>query len=139
MSTRRLNLVFVYGTLKRGHGNHVLLENSDYLGEAVSELSRYEMRAPETGGFPFVTDVSVHSKNKGRILGEIYRVDDSVLDRLDLLEGHPSFYTRRIRTFKLLDSGEVVAAWIYLHPRVDYPLCDKIILSDGDEAYVWNR
>lgn len=128
--------VFVYGTLKNGYCNHRLLDNSKYLGEAYSVLERFEMRAPEIGGFPFVTEVGHKSKNKGRVYGEVYEVDEKTLKRLDVLEGHPSFYTRHKKNFKLVD-GKEVSAWIYLHPRVDYPLCSKYHLFDGITAYMW--
>lgn len=96
-----MNRVMVYGTLKRGNGNHSLLEKSDYLGPAVTEEAKYTM--VDYGFFP-----AVIPSGEMVIHGEAYDVSDGVLARLDRLEGHPNFYTRtRVKT----NFGE---AWMYL-------------------------
>lgn len=80
------NRVFVYGTLKRGFGNHRLLEGSTFVDEAIT---KGEMRS--LGGFPGVT---LHGNQQ--IHGEIYAVDDETMERCDRLEGHPRWYNRQI-------------------------------------------
>jgi len=45
--------------------------------------------------------------------GELYEVDNEVLEALDRLEGHPRFY-RRERT-EVLVGNRRVDAWIYLY------------------------
>lgn len=84
-----MNFVFVYGSLRQGHGNHVLLEQ-----DGAKYISTNRVRLPfymiSLGGFPgLVKDHSGHY-----ITGEIYQVDDGVMSDLDHLEGFPSFYNR---------------------------------------------
>jgi gamma-glutamylcyclotransferase (GGCT)/AIG2-like uncharacterized protein YtfP len=81
--------VFVYGTLKAGFGNHSLLGASKLIGRGVIPGRLYVC------GLPYF-------KNEGNsaVHGELYRVTDDVLARLDALEGHnehnpeTSFYKR---------------------------------------------
>jgi len=76
--------IFVYGTLKQGHGNHRLLQESTKLG--ADWLAGYKMHS--YGGFPVVY------QGEGMIYGEFYEIDDVTLERCDWLEGHPDFYKR---------------------------------------------
>lgn len=89
--------VFVYGTLKKGHGNHRYLRGDEHrlgavmVGEAVTSPN-YTMLA--LGGFPGVV-----VEGQTPIHGEVYELPDgedgrAMLYRLDKLEGHPSFYQR---------------------------------------------
>lgn len=45
--------------------------------------------------------------------GEVYEVDQTVLDNLDVLEDHPNFYVRETHTVKNLDNATEITAWIY--------------------------
>jgi len=83
-----LTMVFVYGTLKKGFGNHHLLSKSLYHGDYSTAPSH---KMVSLGGFPGV----VFGKGTAAIKGEVYEVADDVLDRLDRLEGYPSFYDRK--------------------------------------------
>lgn len=79
--------VFVYGSLMRDFGNHRLLKDSVFIGEAhMQGLELYSL-----GGFPGAVD------GDGSIYGEMYEVDEPTLARLDMLEGHPTFYERQER------------------------------------------
>ncbi|HHZ87972.1 MAG TPA: gamma-glutamylcyclotransferase [Chromatiaceae bacterium] len=95
-------LVFVYGTLLKGFGNHHLLEDSEFVGdhETDPEYSMYS-----NGSYPMVI------RGSGVIYGEVYRVNDSTLVSLDTLEGYPNLYRREI-----IDTpyGE---AFIYIYNR----------------------
>ena len=82
MSTR----VACYGSLRKGFGNHGLLDDSIYAGDAITE-ARYTML--HLGGFPGVV-----KKGNTSITVELYDVNEETLKRLDKLEGHPTFYER---------------------------------------------
>lgn len=99
--------VFVYGSLKKGFGNHEwCLGKADMLGEAET-LPQYSLFS--LGSFPGVRKGGVTA-----IQGELYDVSRDELDSLDSLEGHPSFYKREVIE---TSEGE---AWIYLLPEDEY-------------------
>jgi len=77
--------VFVYGTLRRGFGNHRLLAGARFLGEARTARA---YRMVSLGGCPGML------AGTSRVVGEVYEVDDETLLRLDRLEGHPYMYRR---------------------------------------------
>ena len=86
--------VFVYGSLKRGFGNHDLLAKSKFHGSLNTAEDCYHMNS--LGAFPAVTTVSDDCENGYSISGELYTVDSATLRKLDQLEGNGSFYTRQL-------------------------------------------
>lgn len=107
--------LFVYGTLKRGHGNHPLLEryDSDFVGPATTVEATFLL----TETFPMVFRASEpyppgYAFHVGKILGEVYRVSDEGLKHVDALEGHPTFYTRTPIQVEM--GGDPIDAEIYL-------------------------
>jgi gamma-glutamylcyclotransferase (GGCT)/AIG2-like uncharacterized protein YtfP len=75
------NIVFVYGTLKQGYGNHGLLHSQEFLREART-LPKY--RLYDVGHFPCMVKDDV---NGVAVQGELYSVSDAIKRRLDYLEG----------------------------------------------------
>ena len=114
--------VFVYGTLKKGHGNHGLLENAEYLGDA--EISG-PVALIDLGWYPGV--VRQPNGPDRTIRGEVYAVDTDTLYSLDILEGHPEFYERQ------KFATEFRNAWVYTLPP-GYIEDDTDIIEEG----VWN-
>ena len=119
--------VAVYGSLRKGFGNHGLLEDSIYVGEGITE-ARYTML--HLGGFPGVV-----KKGNTSITVELYDVDDETLRRLDRLEGHPNFYERLpVRVLPVGADKSEAASWewvsIYLLPDV----WDGAVIETGDWA-----
>lgn len=107
-------LVAVYGTLKKGYGNHDLLSRSDaeYVGEGLTG-SRYNMYS--MGGFPSVALVDVDSPApKTRVSVEVYNLTD--IAPLDRLEGYPAFYNRTEIPVRV--EGKYIMCWIY---HIDRP------------------
>ena len=100
------NLVFVYGTLKRGFSNNRYLAGSKFLGTARTK----EKFALYSDGLPFL----IMTESISEIHGELYQVDDLTLQILDDLEGHPDWY-RREQVEICLDDGNhsVMKAWVY--------------------------
>lgn len=123
-------LVFVYGTLKRGHGNNRLLRTSDYLGKAVS-VEKFRMLGGR--GVPFVwpdAEGTQHIQGElfdigePEIIEEIYNEAARTLAALDRLESNGFVYERAERQFRIIenahgimplprDAGDVVTAWVY--------------------------
>lgn len=91
------NLVLVYGSLRQGFGNNIVLGSSKKVGECT--VNGYKMFS--YGPFPFI------QHGDGCIVGEVYEVNAGVMEALDHLEGYPSFYDREQVT---TDYGD---AWVY--------------------------
>lgn len=92
--------VFVYGSLKRGFGNHRVVKNSVFIGPTITKEA-YEMVS--LGYFPGLTKNPV-----APICGELYSVDKKTMRDLDRLEGNGSFYNREK---VMLNNG--TKAWVY--------------------------
>jgi len=84
-----MRTIFVYGTLKQGHGNHPVIGRFEQteLVEERAVLRGYSMAS--LGGFP-----AIFPEKEGEVIGEVYKVPDEALGPLDRLEGYPSFYDR---------------------------------------------
>lgn len=92
-------LVAVYGSLRSGMHNNLLLSSSKLMGE--DKVKGFTML--DWGSFPAL----IESDNTDDITIEVYSVDDPSFARLDRLEGYPSFYNRKIIN---TSHGE---AWVY--------------------------
>ena len=115
--------VFVYGTLKRLHYNHELIESKNvtdsvFLGRCYIE-GAFRMR--DLNWYPGVQYVA-DPKVKNRIYGEVYRISEDTLKALDIMEGNGNFFTR----------GQVDTpwkkAWCYMIPASYY---DRPIIETG--------
>lgn len=104
--------VFVYGTLKRRHGNHIVMERAR--GTFICEAQSEEKLDLITGmGVPWVIQPSDQTREGKHIRGELYRVPRRGLEGpLDSLEGHPWAY-RREQAWFTTPEGTRVRAWIY--------------------------
>eukprot|EP00041_Stephanoeca_diplocostata_P027852 m.775538 g.775538 ORF g.775538 m.775538 type:complete len:136 (+) comp23259_c0_seq54:258-665(+) len=116
------NLVWVYGTLKRGFSNHEATGlgagTCSFVGSATT-TDRYPLLILSEYNIPFLLDVPGRGQ---QIEGEIYDVDDAMLTILDHLEGHPDFYLRR--NIAVTPSGSsdalTVQGWVN---KSKFPLC----------------
>ena len=99
--------VFVYGTLKKGHGNNHFLEYSQYIGQGSINADMYSY-----GCIP----VCVPSPCN-KVKGEVYRVTKQVLKRIDGLEGHPVFYQRQEVNIVLSAGNEVIKGYCYFQGK----------------------
>lgn len=91
-------LFFVYGTLKRGYGNNVLLNRAKFVGTATTVSGGFRMM---DGGFPMVFTDGLFN-----IKGEVFEVsEEETVKNLDRLEGVPSLYTREKVVVHLTDNS----------------------------------
>lgn len=114
MDNQKSTLVFVYGTLMNGHGNHMLLRNAEFKGIAATK-ERFLMSA---SFIPYVSDKwdDIHNEYTAQIKGEIYVVSEGELMSLDALEGHPQFYCRKetdVWYYNEDNEPELIQAWLY--------------------------
>lgn len=118
---QELNKVFVYGSLRKGMGNHVLLGGSQLVKQ---DIMMYPGPMVSMGGFPAVIKTN---DTLCRIRGEVYLVDATIMQRLDRLEGYPYFYNRELRATK---SG--YTTWIYFMMEAQHPVIKSHIVEKGD-------
>jgi gamma-glutamylaminecyclotransferase len=112
------HLVFVYGSLKRGYQNYAILRDSAFVGPSFI-YGPYKMVS--LGAFPGVVKIPFNETSWRQepwhyVAGELYKVDDLTLERLDILESNGSFYQREM----------VDGMWVYfllgdahMHPEVE--------------------
>lgn len=93
LNMEKTNLIAVYGTLRKGAGNHHhFLRNAECLGEFSSEpvYNLYDL-----GGFP-----GLREEGNTSVKMEVYAVDDTEAALVDSLEGYvkgrqPHFYDKK--------------------------------------------
>ena len=119
--------VFVYGSLMRGLGNSGWLRGATFAGHA--NLQTRDLQMVSLGGFPALVQRSASQPLAPEDLalmihGEAYEVDDEGLSALDMLEGHPRFYRRRllhVRVGAMSGQRDWVGprgkAWVYVLDR----------------------
>ncbi|MGC7872075.1 gamma-glutamylcyclotransferase family protein [Desulfosporosinus sp. SYSU MS00001] len=101
-----MNNIFVYGTLLSGRVNHPrFLKDQQFLGSAI--LEGYNLY--NIGWFPGAIK---SGKSDDKVRGEVYRIDDNTLRRIDFLEDNGELYLRRYEKVKMID-GSTLEAFVY--------------------------
>lgn len=113
-----LNKLFVYGTLKRGFGNHGFLSDAKFISEVktVDKFIMYEQ------GIPFLSK----DEEKYQVTGELFELDD--FRNVDSLEGHPNSYKREVIKVYDSETNTEHEAWAYFYP---HDLSDTHVNEDG--------
>jgi gamma-glutamylaminecyclotransferase len=104
------NVVAVYGTLKIGYSNYwnYLSGASCFVGKGNTS-DKYPLIIQ---GLPYL----INDKGLGHNVDvDVFKVTDKVLERLDILEGHPKWYRREQIYIDV--KGKKVLAWIYFNLR----------------------
>lgn len=142
-------LLAVYGTLKRPYGNHRLIVDAKlpFVGTAITNSSGFMM---EGGGFPIVYE-GEDEQMGDRIFVELYRFEDEdQITRIDNLEGHPDWYTRKPFEFSIVESeefleGQPVQAQMYVmeldHSRKfrEARYHETVIRNEETKVATWER
>ncbi|MBP7562697.1 MAG: gamma-glutamylcyclotransferase, partial [Candidatus Cloacimonetes bacterium] len=88
------------GTLRKGQNNHYLLNKARFVKE--SRVEGFQMYS--RGFFPFLYE------GEGSIVAELYEINQNIFISLDLLEGYPHHYQR-----KIVSDVDGEQAWIYYY------------------------
>lgn len=112
--------VAVYGTLRKGNGNNIILTESKFLG-STKTLPKFEMFS--LGGCPGIREGDTS------LTIEVYEVSQCTLGRLDRLEGYrgvgqPNFYER--------EEVETEFGDALIYTLRDDRFFDQEIISSGD-------
>lgn len=104
------DLVFVYGSLKRGYHGHGQMEGAAFAGAALTRDPAYRMVAFPWPGTPHEAYPGLLPEAKGGFVsGEVYEVSPALLTRLDAFEVVGRDYNRE--RIALADGR---SAWTYL-------------------------
>ena len=122
----------VYGTLRKGFGNHGLMQRCR--GELVGTGITKEKMILLARGIPYLSRL----KQEHHVVIEVYDVPDNLVYMLDGLEGHPDWYKREETDIIEVVSStgeplEDMSAWVYF---MDNAVTDKnvAVVSTGDFA-----
>ncbi|XP_029378930.1 gamma-glutamylaminecyclotransferase B-like [Echeneis naucrates] len=146
-----MSRIFVYGTLKKGQPNYFRLLNgtngkAEFLASALT-VEKYPLVIAGEYNIPFLLNIPGQGH---RVHGEIYKVDDRMLNFLDDFESVPSLYQRtavRVEVMRWLrrtegeeaqPPGSITEAFLYstdTHPS-DWPSlpCYESYDSCGDHG-----
>jgi gamma-glutamylcyclotransferase (GGCT)/AIG2-like uncharacterized protein YtfP len=112
-------LIFIYGSLKKGFDNHHLLSKyTKRIGKAIT-IGKFGMFEDSFGNYPYLIPVP-----KMRIHGELYLIErKELLDTLDYFEGAPEYYERK----KILVKSHrgTHRAFVYIQPHTTVPQNQK--------------
>jgi gamma-glutamylcyclotransferase (GGCT)/AIG2-like uncharacterized protein YtfP len=118
--------LFVYGTLKKGYGNHHIIADAEFLGTAKTPRNYDIFPVHPAGGFPICVE-----NGKFHVLGELYKINEKILARCDQLESHPDFYRRKL--IKLHDGP---LDYIYIYPHHYEPSWNGIVQIDPAKFWI---
>ena len=112
-------LVFVYGTLKRGGTNHAFMSGQVFRGEARTVKG---FRHIHLGGYPGLIP---YPQDRDGVAGEVWSVNEACLARLDELEGvNEGLYSRALITLEPPYADKTVFTYIYVSNPTDKPHID---------------
>ncbi|XP_075708563.1 protein O-mannosyl-transferase TMTC4 isoform X3 [Rhinoderma darwinii] len=101
-----MHIIFVYGTLKKGQPNANVMTDPKH-GKAVFKgtgrtIDKYPLVIAQEANIPFLMNVPGTGHH---IAGEIYSVDDQMLQFLDEFESCPDMYQRTIKRIEIVEWG----------------------------------
>jgi gamma-glutamylcyclotransferase (GGCT)/AIG2-like uncharacterized protein YtfP len=117
------HLVFVYGTLRRGSGARAMsirFPDSKFIAEAKVTGSLYDL-----GAYPGL----LLNDSNSLVTGEVYEVDDELLNKLDDFEASSSYWRKQIEIS--LDAHKT-RCWIYVPDDNPEFYSHRMLITSGD-------
>jgi len=114
-------LLFVYGSLKKGFDNHNLLDKyAKRLGKAHT-VKKFAMFEDSFGNYPYIIDAP-HTK----IQGELYKITRAeLMKKIDEFEGAPDYYARK--RIEVKSHHGVQRAFVYIREGSDVPSDQEVL------------
>jgi gamma-glutamylcyclotransferase (GGCT)/AIG2-like uncharacterized protein YtfP len=112
-------LLFVYGSLKKGFDNHDLLkQHAKRLGKAKT-VRKFGMFEDTFGNYPYLTTDPLN-----QIYGELYEIKSKeLMEKIDRFEGAPTYYQRQ--KIMVRSHHGVKKAYVYLQLQMPAPSNQK--------------
>jgi len=109
-------LLFVYGSLKKGFDNHNLLSKyTKRLGRART-IKKFGMFEDSFGNYPYLIPVPY-----AKIYGELYEITRrELMNKIDEFEGAPEYYERK--KIEVKSHHGVQRAFVYIQPNAEAPV-----------------
>jgi len=116
-------LLFVYGSLKKGFDNHnILSKYAKRLGKAHT-VKKFAMFEDSFGNYPYLVDMPF-----SKIKGELYQITRAeLMQKIDEFEGAPDYYVRK--KIEVKSHHGVKRAFVYIQEDAKTPT-DKIALNE---------
>lgn len=136
-----VDLVFVYGSLKRGYYGHHKMGDAAFAGTVSSAKPLYQMLACPWPDAPFEAYPGLIMRDEtdiaaGFISGEVYEASPALLDNLDEFEVVGRDYTREI-----MDLADGRKAWVYLSINLEGQNAkaehERIGFDNSSKTYTW--
>lgn len=107
MEERATEKLFVYGSLKAGFPLHGIIEGHEFLGvfKTFPDYRLYDL-----GAFPAL----VPARRGRQVMGEVYLVDEEIVNYLDVVEGVNRGLYSRVQIDVHDQLGVVVPVWTYI-------------------------
>jgi len=114
-------LLFVYGSLKKGFDNHNLLgKYAKRLGKAHT-VKKFAMFEDSFGNYPYLIDTPL-----SKIKGELYQITRAeLMQKIDEFEGAPDYYKRE--KIEVKSHHGVKRAFVYIQPNATIPADQKAL------------
>ncbi len=120
-------LLFVYGSLKKGFDNHNLLDKrfSKRMGKAKT-VKKFGMFEDSFGNYPYLIDIPL-----AKVEGELYEIHrQELLDKLDQFEGTPDYYMRK--RIEVKSHHGTCRAFVYIKS-------DSTVPIDQEPLKIWTE
>jgi gamma-glutamylcyclotransferase (GGCT)/AIG2-like uncharacterized protein YtfP len=114
------HLVFVYGTLRRNGARAMSIRfpNSKFIADAKVSGSLYDL-----GAYPGL----LLDESNSLVIGEVYEVDDEILNELDVMEASSSYWRKQVEVY--LDTHRRIC-WVY-EPNPEF-YSPHTLITSGD-------
>lgn len=128
--------IFVYGTLKQNEHYHDFLKEARLLAcDSVTVNACFKMQQFRFDSDDGALSPGVREGGDAFIIGEVYEVDQGLLDKLDELEEMDVLFTR-----KQVEIKDVGLAWMYSLINEEIPYVgeeNNVHFLENRNAYSW--
>jgi gamma-glutamylcyclotransferase (GGCT)/AIG2-like uncharacterized protein YtfP len=135
-----ISRLFTYGTLRVDEPNAEILKYHSKFQETCITINKYIMITQKSKSYPFIFPAEFWPEMEAsavHVVGDVYLVDKTCIQRCDKLEGHPTLYERtKIEVKNITGRLFEVEAYLLTKDSFDSLAKDKILFLGGDWKYM---